>query len=391
MSDETATYIIAEIGTSHGGSLEKAYKLIDAAKKAGADCAKFQWVYADEILHPKTGYVQLPTGSISLYERFKSLEQPVSFYKKVQAYTKQQGLDFGCSPFGIKSLRKLYSLKPDMIKIASPELNHYPMLKELVRLETCPFSKRIPVVLSSGVSLMSDIEKAFQILKPLYTTPCALKKRRTQESDNRDGKSKLPQLSLLHCITSYPAPETEYNLSTLVTLSQKFGIPTGVSDHSLDPLLVPLVSVAAGGSIIEKHITLSKETDGLDDPVALTPDEFATMTQKVREIGKLDHDMLIAELSDMFGEEMLETIMGDGEKKLAPSEKQNYTRTNRSIHVMKDMKRGQRIRKKDIAILRTEKILSPGMSPEFFYDIIGKRLKTNVSAGSGLLQSMVTD
>lgn len=400
MSDETATYIIAEIGTSHGGSLEKAYKLIDAAKKAGADCAKFQWVYADEILHPKTGYVQLPTGSISLYERFKSLEQPVSFYKKVQAYTKEQGLDFGCSPFGIKSLRKLYSLKPDMIKIASPELNHYPMLNELVKLETCLFSKRIPVVLSSGVSLMSDIEKALQILKPLYTTPGAVKKLRSHKTDNRTstqkkiddtGKHKLPPLSLLHCITSYPAPETEYNLSTLVTLSQKFGIPTGVSDHSLDPLLVPLISVAAGGTIIEKHITLSKETDGLDDPVALTPDEFADMTQKVRDIANLDHDMLIAELSDMFGEEMLETIMGDGEKKLAPSEKQNYTRTNRSIHVMNDMKIGQKIRKKDIAVLRTEKILTPGMSPEFFHDIIGKKLKINVSAGSGLLQNMISD
>ena len=380
MSDETATYIIAEIGTSHGGSLEKAFKLIDAAKNAGADCAKFQWIYADEILHPKTGYVQLPTGSISLYERFKSLEQPVSFYKKVQAYTKQQGLDFGCSPFGIKSLRKLYSLKPDLIKIASPELNHYPMLNELVRLETCLFSKRIPVVLSSGVSLMTDIEKALKILNIL-----------SSDSSENKGSRRLPPLSLLHCITSYPAPETEYNLSTIATLSQKFGIPTGVSDHSLDPLLVPLLSVAAGGIIIEKHITLSKETDGLDDPVALTPDEFLTMTQKVREIANLDHDMLIAELSDMFGEDLIETIMGDGKKKLAPSEEQNYKRTNRSIHVMNDMKAGQRIRRKDVAVLRTEKILTPGMSPEFFHDILGKRLNINISAGSGLQQSMLSD
>ena len=96
MPDQASTYIIAEIGTSHGGSLEKAYELIDAAKNAGADCAKFQWIYADEILHPKTGYVQLPTGSISLYERFKSLEQPISFYLNVQRYSKQKGLDFGC-------------------------------------------------------------------------------------------------------------------------------------------------------------------------------------------------------------------------------------------------------------------------------------------------------
>ncbi|MBO4507160.1 MAG: N-acetylneuraminate synthase family protein [Spirochaetaceae bacterium] len=375
MPDQASTYIIAEIGTSHGGSLEKAYELIDAAKNAGADCAKFQWIYADEILHPKTGYVQLPTGSISLYERFKSLEQPISFYLSVQRYTKQKGLDFGCSPFGIKSLRRLYALKPDLIKIASPELNHYPMLKELARLETCLFSRRIPVVLSSGVSLMTDIEKALKILKPLYSST---------------GKHRLPPVSLLHCITCYPAPETEYNLSLISTLSKKLGIQTGVSDHSLDPLLVPLISVAAGGRIIEKHITLSKETDGLDDPVALTPDQFSLMTTKVRELEQLDHDMVIAELYDMFGEDTIEAIMGDGEKKLAPSEEQNYTRTNRSIHVMGDMKAGQRIRKKDISVLRTEKILTPGMSPEFFHDIIGKRLKTDVTAGSGLIQSMIS-
>ncbi|MCR4940285.1 MAG: N-acetylneuraminate synthase family protein [Treponemataceae bacterium] len=376
MPNETETYIIAEIGTSHGGSLEKAYKLIDAAKKAGADCAKFQWIYADEILHPKTGYVQLPTGSVSLYERFKALEQPVSFYKKIQQYTKQQGLDFGCSPFGLKSLKKLYSLNPDLIKIASPELNHYPMLKELVRLENCWLRKKIPVVLSSGVSLLSDIEKALAILKPLI--------HNSHKSDK-----KLPSLSLLHCITSYPAPESEYNLSTIATLSNMFGIETGVSDHSLDPLLVPLVSVAAGGKIIEKHITLSKETDGLDDPVALTPDEFGLMVKNIRKIETLDHDMLIEELCEMFGEDVLETVMGDGQKKLAPSELQNYTRTNRSIHVMKDMTAGQKIRKKDIAVLRTEKILTPGMSPEFFYDIIGKHLKSDISSGSGLLQEMI--
>ena len=134
------------------------------------------------------------------------------------------------------------------------------------------------------------------------------------------------------------------NLSLISTLSKKFGIQTGVSDHSLDPLLVPLISVAAGGRIIEKHITLSKETDGLDDPVALTPDQFSLMTSKIRELEQLDHDMIIAELYDMFGEDTIETIMGDGEKKLAPSEEQNYTRTNRSIHVMGDMKAGQRIR-----------------------------------------------
>ena len=134
-SENGKTYIIAEIGTSHGGSLKKAYALIDAAAESGADCVKFQWVYAKEILHPDTGYVALPGGKIRLYDRFLELEEPFSFYKKCAAYARKKKLDFGCSPFGIKSLHQLWKLNPDMIKIASPELNHFPMLKELIKLE----------------------------------------------------------------------------------------------------------------------------------------------------------------------------------------------------------------------------------------------------------------
>lgn len=381
MANSRRTYIIAEIGTSHGGSIDKACTLIDAAKDSGADCAKFQWIYADEILHPKTGFVQLPTGSISLYERFKSLELPDSFYRKVMKYARQRNLDFGCSPFGVKSLRRLYRLKPDMIKIASPELNHFPMLKELVKLEVCPFHKRIPVIISSGVSMMEDIEKALRVLSPLKSfnslSSCTVD----------DGR--LPGLSLLHCITSYPAPEDEYNLSLLRKLSDTFGLQTGVSDHSLDPLLVPLVSVAAGGRIIEKHITLSKDTDGLDDPVALTPDQFSSMTDNVRKIEAMAPAEALSHLRERFGGTAVDTILGNGEKHLAPSEEANYTRTNRSIHFLHDMKAGQKIRSKDIAVLRTEKILSPGISPEYIDEIKGRRLNTDVSSGSGLLFEML--
>ena len=117
--------IIAEIGTSHGGSIEKCRQLIKASVESGADAVKLQWVYADEILHPETGFVDLPGGKIRLYDRFRQLEVPKEFYRQAQDYAHSLSVKFICSPFGLKSLEELLSLSPDAVKIASPELNHF--------------------------------------------------------------------------------------------------------------------------------------------------------------------------------------------------------------------------------------------------------------------------
>ena len=127
----SAIHICAEIGTSHGGSIEKAKELIRAAADAGADSVKFQWVYADEILHPATGLVTLPGGNISLYNRFKELEVDSDFFATAGSYAREHRCGFICSPFGSKSLEELAALNPDGIKIASPELNHLPLLRQL--------------------------------------------------------------------------------------------------------------------------------------------------------------------------------------------------------------------------------------------------------------------
>ncbi len=364
--------IIAEIGTSHEGSVEKAKLMIDECAEAGADCAKFQWVYADEILHPKTGFVNLPTGKIPLYDRFKQLECPVSFYKEMLDYTHLKGMKFCCSPFGLRSLNELLSLNPDFVKIASPELNHYPMLKALAEYRENQKSKGdvpVPVILSSGVSKIEDIRKAVSIL-------------------GKEG------VSLLHCITSYPAPEEEYNLRIITNLKKELGIEMGVSDHSLDPVLVPALSVVCGGTIIEKHITLSKKTMGLDDPVALEGEQFSLMVHCVHQTeaalshyGDQGFDYVVNQLSENAGEggrEKILAILGDGIKRLAPAEEANYGRTNRSIHFMRDMKKGEVVSEKDVAVLRTEKILTPGISPEYLDQIIGKTLSKDVSDGEGL-------
>lgn len=358
--------IIAEIGTSHEGSAKKAKKLVDAAILSGATVVKFQWVYADEILHPDTGFVELPTGKIPLYKRFKQLECEPDFYSELQDYVRSKGAKFCCSPFGQKSLAQLLELNPDYVKIASPELNHFKMLNDLKNFRANRIEK-IPVIISSGVSKISDIEKALEIL----------------------GSEKI---ELLHCVTSYPAPEEEYNLKVIKNLKNIFGIPCGVSDHSLDPILVPVLSVLCGGTIIEKHITLSKKSDGLDDPVALEPEQFALMTHAIRQTEatlkrygeETGFARAVCQLNEQFGEEKVQKCLGDGVKRLAFAEIKNYNRTNRSLHYMRNLCAGDVLKESDVGILRTEKILSTGESPEFYDLLLGKKLTKNVKNGEGV-------
>lgn len=370
------TMIIAEIGTSHGGNLDHAFSLIKGAKESGADIVKFQWVYADEILHPKTGFVELPTGKIPLYERFKQLEVDPSFFKKCSDYCKSLGLEFLCSPFGLRSLKELLDLKPSSIKIASPELNHFPLLKAVAEYRRSEEGKQLKVILSSGVSKIEDIEAALEILK--------------------DGNSEnLKNVVLLHCVTSYPAPVEDYNLKLLDFYREKFGIETGISDHSLDPVIVPVFSLVCGGTYIEKHITLSKETDGLDDPVALDLEQFSYMSHAVHQTEAMMRqypdwkEKTVLQMEDSFGRETVEKVLGNGKKVLAESEKNNYGRTNRSLHFMRDMKKGEVIGEGDIAVLRTEKILTVGEHPKYLEAFTGKKLLRDVSDGEGVLFEFV--
>lgn len=372
-------HISAEIGTSHGGSIDKARQLIDSAVSAGADSVKFQWVYAHEILHPNTGLVELPGGAIPLFQRFQQLEVPPTFFQAVRDYTKSKGCLFICSPFGLQSLEELVTLEPDAIKIASPELNHYPLLQKLaqIRKQQKEDGKNpVPVILSSGVSTLEDIERALTIL----TNP-------------EKGASHLQGITLLHCVTAYPAPEEDYNLQVLQNLASIFGIEVGISDHSLHPYLVPSLATACGARFVEKHITLSKTTDGLDDPVALTPEEFGIMVQKIRQMEKPIYNygcscgssIIIEELEEEFSKEKIQAVLGTGVKTLAPAEAANYGRTNRSIHVLHDMKAGDIITKDKIALLRTEKILNPGLNPRYWDTVMGTQLQKDIEAGQGLL------
>lgn len=349
--------IIAEIGTGHNGSLQKAKELIAAAKESGADAVKFQIVYADEILHPDTGFVNLPTGRIPLYERFRELECSIDFYGELAQYTHKLGMLFSASAFGLRSADELRQLNPAFIKIASPELNHFPLLERVA-------SFGLPVILSSGVSMLGDIERAIRCLEA-----CGL------PADMR---------ALLHCVTAYPAPETDYNTAVLQSLSALFNSPVGISDHSLDPAAVPIAGLLSGASIIEKHICLSRNDAGLDDPVALEPVQFLRMSKTVRELtGKSDEDIFNAAQAYGYSKDFLRRIIGGGEKKLAAAEKDNYGKTNRSLHYIKDLQKGAVLKEGDVAVLRTEKNLTAGESPDYLRYFIGSVLQKDVTGGSG--------
>jgi len=350
--------IIAELGTSHNGDISKAMEMAKTAAECGANCVKFQIVYADEILHPNTGEVPLPGGKIRLYDRFKSLEMPKDFYIEVKKYVESLGLLFLCTPFGLKSASILKEIQPKLVKIASPELNYTSLLEEISGWQLSGAS--VPVLLSSGVSTLGDIEKAVEIL----------------------GKGS--NLCLLHCVTAYPAPESDYNFRVIENLASIFEISVGVSDHSADPQLIPALAVSLGACVVEKHFCLSRNDPGLDDPIALEPSDFSKMVKAIESSIKEGPQETISFYKREKGDEFIENILGNGVKKLAPSEKANYRLTNRSIHALREIQKGEILKKGDFAVLRTEKILRPGLEPFWEKLIEGRVTKDLIPDGEGI-------
>lgn len=348
--------IVAEAGTSHGGSLKKAEEIIGKAADSGAEAVKFQVVLAREIIHPKTGMVPLPGGNTPLYDVFASLEAKASFYGQLKRRCDKEGVEFLATPFGPESWKLLRDLGVDSVKVASPELNYDPLLADMAHWHE-PGKK---VILSTGVSLLADVERALSFFP------------------HRQG------VTLLHCITAYPAPPEEYNLNILPVYATLFGVETGVSDHSLDPLAVPLSAVCAGAVLLEKHFCLSRDGGGLDDPIALDPADFSLMSREVKKLAALAGEERYSALRERLGKERVQAVMGTGRKELAPSEMANYGRTNRSVHALRALPSGTVLSEENTALLRTEKVLTPGIAPRFYPVVLGRKLMRDVGDGQGI-------
>ena len=240
-------YIIAEAGVNHNGSPELAYKLIDAAKEAGADCIKFQTFRSVNLVSKsaqKADYQKNTTGNGSQAEMLQKLEFPYDIFLKLKEYCDQIGICFLSTPFDHESIEFLNTIDMPFWKIPSGEVTNLPYLVALAQTGK-------PVVMSTGMCDMVEIEAAIKVL--------------------RDHGTK--EIKLLHCNTEYPTPFEDVNLRAIETMKDTFGYEVGYSDHTKG-IEIPIAAVAIGAAIIEKHFTLDRSMKGPDHKASLEPDEL---------------------------------------------------------------------------------------------------------------------
>lgn len=321
-------YIIAEAGVNHNGDLNTAKKLIDEAKKAGADAVKFQTFKAENLASKtalKATYQKQTTDSKqSQYEMLKALELSIESHTKLIEHTKNIGIEFLSTPFDIDSANLLFELGLSKFKIPSGELTNLPLLRTIAK-----FKK--PIILSTGMATMAEIWDAFNIL----TTNVALE-----------------DITILHANTEYPTPFCDVNLKAMVSIGAEFGVKFGYSDHTLG-IAVPIAAVALGASVIEKHFTLDKTQPGPDHKASLEPNELAQMVAGIRAI---------------------ELALGDGIKSPSPSEIKNINIARKSIVAKFDIKKGEIFTDDNITTKRTTPV---GISPMKWDEIIGTPAQKN--------------
>lgn len=318
-------FIIAEAGVNHNGSLKIAKKLIDLAVTAGADAVKFQTFLADEIIlknAPKANYHIETTGSdkkLSWYDLLKTQEMNHKMHKLLISYCKKKNIVFMSTPYDKKSVDLLCKLKVKIFKIASTDSNNYQLIEYIAK-------KRKPVILSTAMSSLKEVKKSVKILKKY------LKKN----------------FALMQCTGSYPAPIKDTNLKVIETFRKKFRCLVGYSDHAIGDAAA-IASISFGISCYEKHITIDKKLPGPDHRSSLNKNEFIKLVKKIRSA---------------------EAAIGDGFKKVMPSEKNNTKKLKKYFVANKKILKGQKIRSVDISAKRTGGF---GISAGDYFSIINKR------------------
>jgi N-acetylneuraminate synthase len=316
-------FIIAEAGVNHNGNIDLAYKLIDAAKEAGADAVKFQTFKSEKIISKKAemaDYQKKNTGKEeSQIEMIKRLELTYNDFSDLKNYCDKKDILFLSTAFDCESIDFIDNLVP-MFKIPSGEINNFPYLEKIAK-------KNKPIILSTGMANLSDIEKALETIKKM--------------NENID-------ITVLHCTTNYPCPYDEVNLKAMNTIKNAFKVKVGYSDHTLG-VEIPVAAAAMGAEVIEKHFTLDKTLPGPDHKASLEPNELKDMVEKIRNI---------------------ERAMGDGIKKPNTSEENIKSAARKSLVAKADIKKESILKKENFEIKRP----GNGISPEFLDILIGKKL-----------------
>ena len=330
-------YIIAEMSANHNGNINNAFKIIDMAKASGADAVKLQ------TYHPDTITININTpefiiegglwGGQTLYELYKGAFMPWEWHQPLFNYAIKAGITIFSSPFDITAVDLLEDLNTPAYKIASFEAIDLPLIKYVAQT-------RKPIIISTGMADAQEIQEAIEIA--------------------REGGCE--ELAILHCVSGYPAPAEEYNLKTLVDMQKKFGLITGLSDHTIDNTTA-VTSVALGASIIEKHVTLDQKGGGPDDSFSLESEgliELCTVSKIAWEsLGKVDYGLKSSEQGNIM--------------------------FRRSIYFIKDIKKGEVITRDHIRSIRP----GYGIPPKHMDKIIGMVVTEDVNAGTKTIWDII--
>ncbi len=351
------TLIIAEAGVNHNGNEELAFRLVDAAYKAGADIVKFQTFKAKNLVTeyaPQADYQVVNTQKKeSQFEMLSRLELSYEVHHKLVAYCEELGIEFLSTAFDSESLDFLVNdLGLTRLKLPSGELTNAPLVLEHARTGC-------DLIVSTGMATLSEVEMALGVIAFGYITSEDREPSLTafQEAySSTEGQQAIKEkVTLLHCTTEYPAPLNEINLRAMDTLAKAFDLPAGYSDHS-EGVTIPIAAVARGAVVIEKHFTLDKLMEGPDHKASLDPVELSAMVSAVRQV---------------------EAALGSSLKTPTVAEVKNKQVARKSLVAAKQIKRGEILTESHLVTKRP----GSGQSPYYYWEMLGKIAQKDYSVG----------
>ncbi len=333
-----ACFIIAEAGVNHNGEIELAKRLVDAAREANADAVKFQTWVTEKLIATDAAMAEYQKQNLGReqrqFEMLKRLEFTHDQFRELKAYAEHSSILFLSTPDEEESADFLERMGMPVFKIGSGEVTNLPYLHHVAL-------KMKPIILSTGMSTLGEVEAAVRTM---------------EEAGNQ-------RLALLHCVSDYPAQACDCNLRAMDTLASAFGYPVGFSDHTLG-IDIAVAAVARGACVLEKHLTLDQTMPGPDHSASLDPAEFASMVRAIREI---------------------ESALGDGVKKPAPSEFETKKVVQKAIVAARPVRIGEVLAERDLALKRT----SGGLVPAYLPLIIGRCADRDIEVNCTITMDML--
>ena len=342
-----STYIIAEAGVNHNGSLEMAKALAKVAKEAGANAVKYQTFRAENLvtIDAKQADYQIDNlgAATSQYEMLKQLELSFDEFRQLQAYCKSIHIEFLSTAFDVESLHFLVEdLQIQTLKVPSGELTNYPLLVEMA-------AYRLPLIISTGMATIEEIDEALSFIayRLCHEEMTADIEVIQTFYETEEAKRALEQyVTLLHCTTAYPTPIDDVNLLSIDAMATHFQLPIGFSDHS-EGILASIGAIAKGATVVEKHFTLSKALEGPDHVASLGPEELKQLIHHIR---------------------VMERLLGKKIKSPTPEELMNKEAARKSLVAKKTIQQGDRFTEQNVTVKRP----GTGMEPKQYWQLLGK-------------------